>query len=358
MNGVVELGRGVTIWGIYSHAVMTLFEAAADDLMAVDLVASAAGSLLPGWAASSLPLPSLTIGDIVDFAAGQGDPAIRDALVDRLEKLSDIAWFIPGTGNLDDRLTAARDVVDLLLSPTPFTYPPDVLPTGPLQGFPDVYEAFFGGGRRALLLDSVRRLGSGTEVGVLGTLRAAQGLALGAAELAAAEGQRQARLGAGLHLPERERAQRAVVGSLFAPLRGEIEARAAAGTTPDPLSQAFDAAVAGGGITAAAAAVPAFLGRLRDHWQVRTEATAHPTSAHILARRGRFAGVRVPRLTVRAGGHPATEGLADVVAARFRTAATGAYRDGFARMVSLQADATAPPQPRQATRTGGGRRGR
>ena len=314
------------------------------------------GEPIAQLAGQPVPLPTLTIGDLVDYAAGRAVPAIRERLDTWLDRLSTIVYVTPFTGDLHERIDAARDIVNLVLTPSPFTYAPDVLPTTPLAGFPDIYQAFLGGGRRAELLASVARLGSEAEVGVISSLRAAQGLARGAAMLSAAEGERQARLGAGLNLPERERAGRALAASLFGPLRSEVEARAAA-TPADPLALAFDAAVAGGGITAAAGAVPAYVGRLRDRWTVRTQATAHPTSAHILARHGYFAGVRVPRLTVRAENHLADADLATATATRFRSVVGRAYLDGRARMAVLQAEATAPRPTATPTPIGGGSSG-
>lgn len=353
--GVTDFANGLTAWGTWTSAMLTVVQLASEDLMDVDLLPWLAGNLLPGWLADQVPLPSVTIGDIVELAAGQGDPDLRARLHDALDRLSTVAHYTPFTGNLDERLAAARDIGDLILSPTPFTYPPDVLPTTPLNAFPNVYEAIFGGGRRAALTDTVRRLGVDAHGSILDTLRVGQQLADGAVALSATEGLRQGRVGAALRLPERELAERGIVESLFAPLRDDTETRDA-----DPLAVAFEGAVSIGGIATAATAIPAYIGQLRDYWTVRRDPRNHPTSAHILARRGRFAGVRVPRLVVGAAGWRADEPLAVVVATRFRSAVADAYREGLARMTAEQSEASisdARPGPGGAHH-GGGRRGR
>ena len=89
---------------------------------------------------------------------------------------------------------------------------------------------------------------------------------------------------------------------------------------------------------------------MKRYWSAQSEAQRHPTSAHILARNGRLAMVRVPRLVVNApAGEPERE-LAEVIGARFRTVVTQSYVDGRNRIAQLA-------QPMDAPVTGGARRG-
>ena len=55
LNGITEFGRGVTIWGSFSRAVVIAFQLATDDLMHVDLIPWIAANLLPSWLASQFP---------------------------------------------------------------------------------------------------------------------------------------------------------------------------------------------------------------------------------------------------------------------------------------------------------------
>ncbi len=257
------------------------------------------------------------------YASGEGDPAVRDHLVGWLSEAEDLLALVPGgrARSYREKLAALRVIVGVTLAPTPFTLPPDVLPSGPLGTFPNVYDAFFGAGRRADLLEAVRRLGVQTRASVVDTLTAGADLALGLAQMSAAEGERQAQFGAGLAIAGHERQTRQIAGDLLGPLRAEVAARAPG---RDELAGAFEQAVA-------------FVGEMRRFWAARADAVPRPTSAHILARHGRLGMVRTPPLTVHAEGHPPDTELADLVATRFHTVVAQAYRDGRARLATLAA---------------------
>ncbi|MGH9277039.1 MAG: hypothetical protein ACRD12_02870, partial [Acidimicrobiales bacterium] len=113
-------------------------------------------------------------------------------------------------------------------------------------------------------------------------------------------------------------------------VRGRVAAR-----PPDPLARAFEEAASSTGIVTAAAAVPAYVGQMRRFWATRTAVEPRPTSAHILARHGRLAMVRVPRMSVHTGGRAPDADLAAMTAARFRASVGTAYRDGRARLATL-----------------------
>ena len=374
LDGVEGMLGGVQAWASWTSAIIGAFRVAEADLMAVDLGQWVVRNTLGDWVADNVPVPTVTIGGIVELVAGQGSSDLRDDLDDFFGKVDKLLWAgsvaydvlkplpLPGrpparqpVDDLRARVAALRTVFNLTLSPTPFTYPPDVLPTGPLAGFPDVYTAVFGGTRRADLLDAVRQAGTELQASMheLGT--AGAGLAAGLARTAEDELRRQAVAGAGLQLGDRWRSEGALVGGLVQPLRDDLVARAA-GAPSDPLAEAFEQAAGAGGIVAAAQAVPAYVGQLRSYWETRSQQREHPTSAHLLARRGRLAMVRVPRLTLTAHDRIPGEALASETADRFHDVVLGAYREGRGRMAVLARPAG---EPAPAARVGGGgRRGR
>ncbi len=337
LDGVEAVLHGLGDWAGWTAAMARAFPVAAADLMAVDLMPWIVSNALSPWVGAHVPLPSFTLDDLVTLVTGEGDSDLRDNLDDFFDDLDDALWvadFVIDVKSIRAKAAALATVLHMTLTPTPFTYPPDVLPTGPLAGFPDVYAALFGGTGRADLLDAVRRSGTELQGAVHTTLTAAQGLAAGLASGAEEEMRRQARMGAGLQLGERFRAEGAVVGSLFAPLRADLVARAAA-TPADPLATAFDQAVGATGIAAAAAAVPAYVTQMRRIWAASSTRREYPTSAHLLARRGRLSVVRVPRLTVQAPDWEPEHPLAAQTADRFRGVVLDAYRQGRDRVAVL-----------------------
>ena len=335
--GVTDLVQSIGDWGRWITSLLEAVRSVVDDFMNFDLMGWIAGMLLPAWLLSVLPaLPRLTVDDLIGMAVGEAVGSVRSALESWFGAADRALSVVPGdtAASYRAKLAAAGEVVDIVLTPTPFTYPPDVMPTGPLAGFPDIYESVFGGGRRALLLDSVRTFGDELRAGVVGTLRGGAALAGGLADMAGAEGERQATFGAGLHLREWERGSRGVAHDLFSPLEGDVRSRMAA-RRADPMALAFDDAAASVGIAAAGAAVPAYVGEMRRFWAARATPVEHPTSAHILARHGRLAMVRVPRLTLHAEGREPGADLAAQAATGFRGAVGTAYRDGRARLAAL-----------------------
>jgi hypothetical protein len=339
LDGVQMFAYGIGLWGMWAEAVGTTFQAATEDLMAVDLMPWIVRNTIGDWVADHVPMPSVTLGGLVALLSGDtlaGD-LLREELDDFFDDVDDVlgaADWVIDVKNLREKAAALASVLHFTLTPTPFRYPPDVLPAGPLAGFPDVYQDFFGGTARADLMAAVQNTGAALQDGVHAWLTSGAQLSTGLATAARGELDRQARSGAGLGLGQRFETEGALVQSLFAPLRTDVSRRAE-NEPADPLAQAFDQAVRTGGIAAAAAAVPAYVGQLRRYWAARSASRPYPTSAHLLARRGRLAAVRVPRLTMNAPGRAPGTPLAAEAADAFRDAVRDAYRDGRNRMAVL-----------------------
>lgn len=339
VTGVSEFVKVVGDWGQWITGLLEAVRSAVDDFMNFDIFGWVASMLLPGWVIALLPtLPRLTVDDLISLLIDEATSAVRGAIEAWFTAADAALWVIPGetAARYRAKLADVGEIFSIVMTPTPFTYPPDVMPTGPIGGFPDIYESFFGGGSRARLLNSVRAFGDELRAGVVDTLRGGANLAQGLADMAGAEGERQARFGAGLHLRERVLGEDQIVSGLFSPLAGDVRARMAS-RRPDAMALAFDDALATTGIAAAGAAVPAYVGEMRRYWAARATPVDRPTSAHILARHGRLATVRVPRLAFHAEGRQPDGDLAALTATRFRGVVGTAYHDGRARLAALAA---------------------
>jgi hypothetical protein len=350
LDSVERFGQGLSYWGAWTGGVVRLFQAATTDLMGMDIIGAYLSTVMPGWVARLLPVPSLTLDDIVAVVSGEGDPANAIALQGWLSDAEVLLSSIPTRAvkpylsKLDD----IRTILGLTMLPTRSTLPPDVLPAAAMAGFPDVYEAFFGGGGRATVLAAVTRFGSAAHSEVTGILRGGGALMSGMADLAVAEGNRQAQHGAGLALAGSAARSTAIVGDLFAGLRADTVASAPSASLA---GQAFDEAAAAVGIRAAAAAIPAFVSELRPFWEAHTANRPQPTSPHILARRARLAAVRMPRLTVTVHDLQPGPQLARQTATRFHGVVDQAYREGMTRIASDAAAAERAERPRAGRRT-------
>ena len=289
-------------------------------------------SSLPDWLVNRLPVPSITIDEIVGFLIGQGADLGQGQARHVLRpgaRLINAADHLPWVDleNFYRQVEALGAVFDIVLTPTP-PPPPDVMPKMPLAGFPDVYDAFFGGGKEAALVASVDAFG----VEVRGGIRTALGGAatmferLGTtfaveADRAASMGSvgRMRELAGRLRRPERARLRPR--GRPAARRRGGAAARPARDSPSSRPSPRAGFALVGG-------AIPAYVGEMRRFWATKRPPVPPPTSPHILARHGRLGGVRVPRITVRASGRVADRQLAALVAARFHDAVGEAYVGG------------------------------
>ncbi|MGH9279372.1 MAG: hypothetical protein ACRD12_14860, partial [Acidimicrobiales bacterium] len=280
-TGVNGFLQGVTEWGQWVAGLAEAVRSVVDGFMNFDLLGPVFDLLIPPWTRAILPTPPrLTIDDLISLVIGDAVTGVRNALV---------TWFTAADlalatgqvvgpaalGDLRAKVAALREAVFIVLTPTPFTYPPDVMWTGPLAPFPNLYEEVFGGGRREQLVESVRSLGDELRAGVVGTLRGGADLAGGLARMSEDEGRRQARFGAGLSLRERESTSRAIAHDVFSSLGDEVRGRVAA-RPPDPLALAFEEAAMSTGIVTAAAAVPAYVGQMRRFWTARTAVEPRP----------------------------------------------------------------------------------
>jgi hypothetical protein len=99
------------------------------------------------------------------------------------------------------------------------------------------------------------------------------------------------------------------------------------------IAGAFEDALAGAGFDIVGAAIPAYIGTLRDLWGPDVAAGAdQPTSPHIIARRARLQAVRLHRLTIRALGRALDEPLSRDIAARAQAAVAEAYQRGTLKL--------------------------
>lgn len=104
---------------------------------------------------------------------------------------------------------------------------------------------------------------------------------------------------------------------------------------------AFERWLAGNGFRIIERAIPLYIAEMRAWWreQARTGEGPYlevtPTSPHILARRARLGRVRVPRLTIRAGGRAHDEALVRELAQRFHDAIRNAYADGQRQLAQI-----------------------
>jgi hypothetical protein len=205
------------------------------------------------------------------------------------------------------------------------------MPTGPLAKFPDVYESMFGEGRKEQLLSAIEGFGTDLRAstgGMLGGVATA-GSDLSTAGYAGLDA--MVTDGPTLGLRRHGNTSVAIVGELFGGER-ELVRQHRQGST---LAQVFDEVMAGSGIALAAAAIPIYVGGMKDYWSARSERRPYPTSAHILARNGRLAMVRVPSVALNAPGRQPDGELAQTIGDRFRAVVTKSYLDGRDRMAQL-----------------------
>ena len=362
LSGLRAFAEGVSAWGSWLADLMEKIRSVVDAFMKIDLVGLVLRALLPDWLVKRLPVPHITIDQLVSFLLGLGEAWVKGALdvffdgaLRLINTIDHLPWV--DVSNFYWRVDALAKAFDIVLTPTP-PPPPDVMPTTPLAGFPDVYDAFFGGGRDGALVASIDALG----VEVRGGLRSAlAGSATMFADLGttfAAEADRAASMGSVARM--RELAADAAVLSerVFGPEADRLRAGAES-QQPDLLATAFEQAVTSGGFALVGGAIPAYVGEMRRFWATRRPPVDRPTSPHILARHGRLGGVRVPSMTVRASGRTADRQLAALVAARMHDSIGEAYVAGRREFERLGG----PPLRRQprpagrrpvATRPGGG----
>ena len=329
LGGVRAYAEGVTEWGTWLADLMEKIRSIVDAIMSFDLVGFVLKLIFPDWLIDRLPLPKITIDDLVSFLLGLGAAWVKSTL----DRFFDAALRILNTVDLvydvDDlywKVDAVAEVFNIVLTPTP-PLPPDVMPTTPLAAFPDVYEEFFGGGRAATFLSTVDRFGVETRAGIRTALGGAATLLNDLGTTFAVEADRAASMGSVGRMRELAADSAVLAERVFGPeaerVRGQAEQR-----RPDELAVAFEQAVTSGGFALVGSAIPAYVGEMQRFWAAKRPPFERPTSPHILARHGRLGGVRVPRMTVRASGRAADRQLAALVAGRFHDAVGEAYVSG------------------------------
>jgi hypothetical protein len=257
-----------------------------------------------------------------------------------------------------DREVLSKVDALLTLSPLPAALPPSPPPPKtPLAGFPDVYEALFGGGRAAELVATIDRFGGEAREGIQGALSGAVFLLDELGAKFGYEAQRAATMGTVTGMRELALGSAELAERVFGP-EAELLQEQLAGRRPDELARTFEEALTAGGFALVGNAIPAYVGELRRFWAERRPPAERPTSPHILARHGRLGGVRVPRMTVRARGRAPDAELATLVAARFRDAVGEAYVGGRSEFERLGGPPLRRPARRPAPTRGGARRGR
>jgi hypothetical protein len=326
LTGIHAYAAGVTEWGQWLSDLMRTIQAIVDAFMSFDLLGFAIKIVVPPWLWDLLPpLPTITVDDVISLLIDVAASNIRGT-VNLFFDAASLALWVAGEDELRAKVNALASIFNIVLTPTPFTLPPDVMPTGPLAKFPDVYEAFFGGGRAATFLSTIDRFGTETRAGIRTGLGGAATLLEDLGTTFSTEADRAASMGSvarmrELALDSAEMAER-VFGPEAERARQQAEARG-----PDELGLAFEQVVASGGFALVGNAIPAYVGELKRFW-ARRAPVERPTSPHILARHGRLGGVRVPRMTVRAPGRTPDATLASLVSARFHDAVGEAYASG------------------------------
>jgi hypothetical protein len=310
--------------------------------MSFDLLGFAIRLVIPGWALRILPsLPKVTVDDLISFLIGEAALDIRDAILSFLGAASDVLW-LAGADDLRAKVDALAAIVGIVLTPTPFTMPPDVMPTTPLAGFPDVYEAFFGGGRAATFLGAIDRFGVESRAGIRTALGGAQTALASLGTTFAAEADRAATMGSVAEMGTMAGHAGEMAERVFGPEAARVREQMAA-RRPDQLAAAFESAITTGGFALIGSAIPAYVGQMRRFWEQHRAPVEHPTSPHILARHGRLGAVRVPRIEVRAPGRTPNRELATAVSARFHEAIGDAYMSGRHEFERLRQPAARRP---------------
>lgn len=326
LTGVRGFADGIVAWGTWATDLLETVRSVVDAIMSFDLFGFVVRLVLPPWLLAILPSPpSFTVDDLISVLIYGGALVARNTLLTFLAAaLLVVPWWMD---SLRDKIWAIAEVVGIVLTPRPFTLAPDVMPTTPFAGFPDIYDAFFGGGRAATLVGAVDRLGTEARIGIGTALGGAATLMGDLGETFAIEADRAASMGSVARMSALSVDAAQMAEEVFGPEAERARAQAAQ-RSPDQLALAFEETMTSGGFALVRAAIPAYVGELRSFWAQRRPPVEHATSPHILARHGRLAGVRVPRMTVRAAGHAPDRALAAQVAGEFRTAVGDAYLGG------------------------------
>jgi hypothetical protein len=269
--------------------------------------------------------PAFTVGDLIDTETeiATSGPA-RWALRNWLTGLADQASQVPFIGEaIARRIQALAEALDILLTPTA-TPPEAQLPT--IASFPDIGETLFGAGRAEAINNALLEFGEAARGLIAGTLNTASRTAAQLGEVGADAARRAASIDSPAQFSELARRSHDQAAAAFAGPLADVSAEI--DRQGQDAADPFEAAVATGGIQAAAAAIPAYVAEVRRYWEHRQPTT----SPHILARHRRIGRVRVPRMVIHVGARTPDAALADEVALRFRAAIGEVYDAGLARV--------------------------
>src|SRR6266540_1213618 len=327
LTGLRRFAEGVTAWGKWVTDLVETIRALYVAIMGFDLFGFALRQVLPSWIVSRLPgIPEVTVDDIVGLLIGEATSKVRGALNTFFDAALLVLWVLPGDYYYNKVKDIAK-VVNIVLTPTAFTLPPDVMPKGPLAPFPDIGEAFFGGGRGAALVSTIDRFGAELGGSVTASLGGAETMLADLGTTFADAADRAVVLGSPVQMRAFALDAAEMSERVFGPEADRVREQAAS-RRPDLLAEAFETAVTSGGFALVGAAIPAYVGEMRRFWEQKRPPLERPTSPHILARHGRLGAVRIPRMTVRAPGRTPDRALATVVAERFHSAVDDAYLQG------------------------------
>jgi hypothetical protein len=304
----------------------------------IDLLAPAA----PVFARAGLPVPSLTIGQLIDAGTEAAAQAAAFDVADKLHTLGVVSWPFSSRdariwfGLSDMFLALALHTVGTI------AIPPVPAPVAP---FPDVVGHLLPPAIDTALADWLAGTVNGVRIAVVGSIESTAALATDLdTALRGVLVQTRSGLG-GVELATAVRAAarftQSAIGTELERQRAGARERAAANDR-DPFLHLFFTT----GFSVAGALVPHYLAGLQRFLR-RRALRPTPTSPHVLARHGRLVAVRSPKLTVRAPGQP-TSGpganeAATLTAGRVRTTVGEMYLTGRRQLDAAVAELPRPP---------------
>jgi hypothetical protein len=233
------------------------------------------------------------------------------------------------TALVRERLLALREVIGIAGTKTPF---PDEAKPPDLSGIraPQIYDAFFGGGRADKLRQSLAGIGP-TLNEQLGSIFDAGSKALtDLSDTTHAAAATAVSLGSAARYSNVAQGATKISETVFDP---EVAGVKAVPTT-DPVAAAFGYWLAGSGFQVLEKALPSYVTEMIQFWKKEASKpqAERPTSPHILARRAEVERVRTPRMVIRVEeGRELDRGLAAEIGERVRAEVAKAFDLGMAQ---------------------------
>jgi hypothetical protein len=297
------------------------------DLMPIFLAAIG----VPSVVLSALPIPTLTIDDLISLWLGLGRVAVRESLDLFLGALANhpIILGLSIFTSIRSRIKALQRLLRISLTARPFIRETALPP--PFARFPDIFAAFFGPGAPNIAA-SMATATAELQASVAELFTAGHDFLLNTSEAMRRAAARAATLGSpSTYALLAERAEQ-LSSQVFGPMAGELRQRIAGHA--DSLARSFERFVAGGAFDVIGSVIPLYVEQMSGYWLERTEEEATsptPTSPHILARRAGLRRVRFPRLIIRAPGRALDADLITRIAERFKAAIENSYVTGLAQ---------------------------